>query len=339
MGPYLSFKEFLMEINNSNFDVIGIGSALLDFTVEVNDSDLDTFNLKKGEMMLIDADQSKQILAKLESYNMQVTPGGSSANTIAGVANFGGKGVLMGRVGSDEHGKLYIDETEKIGVKTFLSKGDAITGHAITFITPDSERTFATHLGAAINFTKDDVSEDAIKNSKILHFEGYLFEPPTLREACMRALEIAKMNNVLVSLDLSDPGLIGRIKDVFEDVLKNYVNIAFVNEDEAAAFTGKEEAEALEVLAEYCDFAVVKLGGKGSLIKYQNEVTAIDPVKVDVVNTNGAGDMFAAGVLYGISQGMSAAESGRLGSYAAAQIVSQVSARHTDSFTAKDILK
>lgn len=318
-----------MEIFNKRaaFDVLGIGSALLDFTVPVDDADLGSFGLRKGEMQLIDEGRSREILARLAGREMEITPGGSSANTLAGIAMLGGQGVFLGTVGTDEHGDRYIQDTERIGVKAEISRHESMTGHAITFITPDSERTFATHLGAALHFNKDNVSEELIKKSKIIHLEGYLFEPPGLREACMRALEFAKKNEVLVSLDLSDPALIDRIRPVFNEVVRDYADIIFVNEDEARVFTGKERADALKELSGLCEFAVVKLGVDGSLIDTNGTVYRIPSYRTDVVNTNGAGDVYAAGVLYGIASGFRPDRAGKIGSYIASKVVSQVGAR------------
>jgi sugar/nucleoside kinase (ribokinase family) len=318
-----------MEILNKKaaYDVIGIGSALLDFIVPVEEADLGAFGLKKGEMQLIDEGRSREILSRLAEREMEISPGGSSANTLAGVALLGGQGVFLGTVGSDEHGDRYIQETEKSGVKAGITRHDSMTGHAITFITPDSERTFATHLGAALHFDSAHVSEELIKKSKIIHIEGYLFEPPGLRDACMRALDIAKRNDVLVSLDLSDPALIDRIRPVFDSVVREYADILFVNEDEARMFTGKEREDALKEIYGMCEFAVVKLGADGSLIETNDTVYRIPSYRTDVVNTNGAGDIYAAGVLYGIAAGLRPDKAGRIGSYISSKVVSQVGAR------------
>jgi sugar/nucleoside kinase (ribokinase family) len=328
-----------MKILNTSaeYDVIGMGSALLDFTVMVNDEDLARLGLKKGEMLLVDADRSREILAGLEEKTKVITPGGSSANTLAGISVLGGNGIFLGKVGNDSHGDRYIEDTELSGVKTEIGRHNSMTGHAITLITPDSERTFATHLGAALQLSRDDVNHSHIRNSKIIHIEGYLFEPPGLREACMAALETARKNNVLVSIDLSDPGLIGRIRPVFDQVIQEYANIIFVNEEEAKAFTGKERRDALEQIARHCDFAVVKLGPEGSIIKTGGEVYSIPVYRTDLVNTNGAGDMYAAGVLYGLARGLSPERCGRIGSYVSSRVVSQVGARFPGKISAQDI--
>ncbi len=322
---------------DAEFDVYAMGSALLDFTVEADEELLRKFQLNKGKMHLIDAESSIEILSALETHPMTTTPGGSSANTAAGIMNFSGKSIFNGKVGNDRHGEIYIRETKKTGVVSEIKKGPSITGHAITFITPDLERTFATHLGAALNFSESDVSPESIVKSKILHLEGYLFEPPGLYEACILAMENAKSNGTLISLDLSDPALIGRIYDRFENVVKEYADIIFVNEDEAEAFTGKKEADALNLISQNCSFAVVKLGPEGSLIRYNDIISEIPAYPADLVNTNGAGDMYAAGALYGICRGFSAGMCGKLGSYGASLVVSRGGARYDGTISVDDI--
>ncbi len=318
-----------MEIRNTraDYDVLGIGSALLDLTITVSEEDLGRLGLRKGEMLLIDEKKSGEILRSLEGKPMVVTPGGSSANTLAGVAAMGGLGVFLGSVGNDHHGDRYLKDTEEAGVKADLRRHESLTGHAITLITPDSERTFATHLGAALLLNGDDVREEDIMRSKILHAEGYLFEPPGPRDATLQALEMARKNGVLVSVDLSDPGLIGRIRGTLESVVSDYADIVFANEEEARAFTGREREGALEEIAKFCGFAAVKLGSEGSIIKSGGTVHRIAAIGADVVDTNGAGDMYAAGVLFGLSRGYDAGRCGRIGSYVSSHVVAHVGAR------------
>ena len=310
------------------YDVIGIGSPLLDFIVEVDEGVLAEMDLKKGEMHLIDEKRSKEIMARLEKHDVKTSPGGSSANTLAGVSYLGGSTVFMGMIGEDKHGDIYEQKTGVDGVEVRLSKhDDAATGHAITFITPDSERTFATHLGAALHFRKHHVFDEEIKNSKILYIEGYQLEDKDLKEASVHAMRIAKENDVKVSIDLSDPALVGRNLEDLKELVKKYADIVFVNEMEAEAFTGKKEEDALHEIYEMCDIANVKLGDKGSLIKSDGMLYKISAHKAKVVNTNGAGDMYAAGILYGIANGMHIDEAANLASKYAAKVVSQVGAR------------
>lgn len=327
-----------MKVKKAEYDVAGIGSALLDFTVNVDDAFLKEINLVKGHMQLVDEKTSARILEKISHMEMSIAPGGSSANTLAGVASLGGKAAFIGRVGDDSHAARYIDDTGKAGVASFISKGGGMTGHAITFITPDSERTFATHLGAATALSMGDVDFDVIERSSILHLEGYLFEPGPQREICYSAMKRIKSGGGLVSVDLADPSLIGRIKNVFDDVISNYADIVFANEDEILAYTGKKESDGLDDLASKTGFAVVKLGAKGSMIKTGGITERIDPFAVNVVNTNGAGDMYAAGILYGLTSGRNAADSGRIASYASSLVVSSTGARYDGIIDLKDIL-
>jgi len=326
-------------MTEKKYDIAGVGSALLDLTVEADDSLLEELNLRKGSMELIDPQRSKEILEKIKNLPMDYTPGGSSANTIAGAARCGASGVFIGTIGNDEHGSIYLTETQKSGVTPILPTLKSATGHAITFITPDSERTFETYLGAAAELSVDAIDEDAIASSKILHLEGFLFEPPGVKEAAFHAMDIAKKNNVTISVDLSDPALIERIHDTFDLILKDYVDIVFVNEEEAKAYTGKEEGDALNDLSKLCSFAVVKLGARGSLIKTDRNIYTIPSYPVDVVNTNGAGDMYASGVLSGISMGFTPEDCGKIGSYGSSLVVGSNGARISENINVKDVLK
>jgi len=317
-----------MIVKKNNYDVTGIGSALLDFMVSVDDSFLAEMGLQKGGMHLIDEARSREIFNIISNLKMEIIPGGSSANTVAGLAALGGKGAFVGRVADDDNGASYIDQTTGSGVESFITKGSGITGHAITFITPDLERTFATHLGAALDLSPDNVDESLIERSSFLHLEGYLFEADNLRQVCFKAMKAAKSAGTLVSIDLADPGLIERAGAVLEDAVDNYADIVFVNENEALKFTGSPEEEALDLLSNRCSFAVVKLGERGSLIKTAGNIVKIPSYRVDVVNTNGAGDMYAAGILYGLAKGFDPETSGRIGSYAASLVVASSGARY-----------
>jgi len=309
------------------YDVAGIGSPLLDFIFEVDDSILIEMNLKKGHMHLIDENKSKEILKRLEKFKVQTSPGGSAANTLAGIGILGGKAVFLGKIGNDEYGNIYEQKSSINGVKTKLARYNKMTGHAITFITPDSERTFATHLGAALYFRKQDVFEEEIKNSKILHIEGYQLEDPELKETSLHAMKIAKVNNVKVSIDLADPGLIQRNLESLKRLVKDYADIIFVNETEAEAFTGKQKENALNEISNFCEIAIVKLGEKGSLIKSNNKIYKIPINKVNVINTNGAGDAYAAGILYSISYNIDIEKAGKIAAYISSQVVANKSAR------------
>ncbi len=327
-----------MEIKNKKYNVSGMGSALLDFTIDVSDEFLADLGFEKGSMNLVDETESKKIFGKIADMNIRVTPGGSSANTLAGVALLGGTGAFVGCVADDDHGEVYERETRESGVHSFIEKLAGFTGSAITFISPDNERTFATHLGASQGLTADHVNPEVIANSSVLHLEGYLFEGAESRAACYRAMDIAVENGVLISIDLADSALIGRIKDIFLHVSHRYADIIFVNEQEALAFTGKEEGLALDEIYEKCKLAAVKLGERGSLVKSREGAFEIPVYPVDVVNTNGAGDMYAAGLLYGLTNGMGVEKSAHLASYSAGLVVGTPGARYDGEIEVGDFV-
>lgn len=327
-----------MDWTTKRFDVCGIGSPLLDFIVEVDEGLLAEIDMKKGQMHLIDEQQSEKILGMIEGYRVKTAPGGSSANTLACVSALGGSAVFLGKIGDDYHGTVYEQSTTNAGVTSRLSKHrSGMTGHAITFITPDSERTFATHLGAALHFRKDDVFDEDIRQSRILHIEGYQLEDPELKETCIHAMEVARLSAGKVSIDLADPALIGRNLDPIRDLVARYADIIFVNELEARAFTGTDDEEqALGQIYDMCEVAVVKLGDRGSLIEADGRIIRMPIWPVTVVNTNGAGDAYAAGILFGIAHGIDYERAGRIAAYVAAQVVGSVGARPERSL-AEDI--
>lgn len=309
-------------------DVIGLGNPLLDLLIEVEDLFLDEINFEKGGMHLIDEEKSEEILKTLSESKIVQCAGGSCANTVAGVAYLGGKSAFCGVIGDDEHGKTYEVSLSNENLKSNLVKLDKKTGHAIALITPDSERTMMVHLGAAIEFKKHHVIESDIKDAKVFHIEAYQLEGDGSKEAVLHATKIAKENGTKVSIDLADSFLIERNFDLFKDIVENYADIVFMNETEAKAFTGfDDEKKALDYLGQFCEIAIVKIGSKGSLIKKDGVVYEIEPVLVDCVDTTGAGDNYASGVLYGITNGLSIEESGKLGSAHAAKVVAQIGAR------------
>ncbi len=310
------------------YQVIGIGSALLDLTYEVNDSLIKDLGLTKGEMQLVSKEKSIQILNRLKNFPSQVSPGGSASNTLAGVSYLGGKSFFISKLGKDNNGKIYLQKTKEAGVNSFFKEDEKeITGNAFTFITPDFERTFAVYLGASSYFNKEDVDEYSIKESEILHIEGYQLGNPSTKNLIVYLGKIAKENNLLVSLDLSDAGIVKTNINLFKDFIKDYVDIVFANESEAQAFSGKQSYEAISDISKLCEIAIVKLGEDGSLIKIKDVIYEIPSYKIKVVNTNGAGDMYSAGILYGIVNNIPIEKAGKLASYTASLIVGKSQAR------------
>jgi len=301
-------------------DVIAIGSILVDLLVNVEESLIDKMQLKKGEMHLIEEEQAKKILEEINYLQPQLAPGGSAANTIRALGLLGSKVILYGKIGDDQHGKFFLEELSKHNVVQKINLHHKPTGHCVSLITPDAERTFSVFLGAAMEIVQEDIVEEDIALSKILHLEAYQLEGQT-RPAALHALELAKKHNTLVSLDLADPALIRRNKELFKGLVENKIDIIFANEQEAKEFTGLEEEAALLELAKHAKIAVVKLGVRGSLIRYNDETIKISAFPAEAVDTTGAGDTFAAGFLHGYCQGWSMEKSGKLGSLLAAKIV------------------
>lgn len=315
-------------MGNKKYHVIGIGNPLLDFTFNVEDSLLNELGLEKGRCNLIDKEKSKEILEKLKNQEKIISPGGSAANVLSGISFLGGNTAQIGKIGKDNHGEIYESKTSEQGIFSILKKHPSeSTGHAITFITPDGERSFATYLGASLHLKKEDIDEEIIRDCEILHIGGFQLEDPNLRETCIHAINLAKKNNIKVSIDLSDSGVIERNLDFLKELTKNHIDIIFVNETEAKAFTGKEEYEALDEIAKICEVAIVKLGDKGSLIKSQDKTYTIPINRVKEVNTNGAGDAYAAGILYGLTNNLDLEKSGKIASHISSLVVANTSAR------------
>jgi sugar/nucleoside kinase (ribokinase family) len=304
-------------------DITGLGNALMDLLVEADEAFFATTTLTKGNMYLVDEAEAQRLLAGLKDVTHRHTPGGAAANTIKAVAALGGEAVLFAKVGDDAHGSAYIEAIELHGVKTRIGTHASTTGHALTFITPDAQRTFSVHLGAALMLGKEDIVEHDIALSKVLHLEAFQLEGPT-QDTVLHAIELAKKHNTLISIDLADSLLVTRNIDLFRNVITKDVAILFANENEARAFTGKEGIAALEEMATMVDVAVLKLGEQGSLISIHGEVTKIEPVIVTAVDTTGAGDTYAAGFLYGYTHSWDTARSGRLGSLLAAKVVEKI---------------
>ena len=319
------------------YDVFGIGNPLVDLLVRVDHTLLAELNLTKGSMHLLDEKDILKILKRLEKEKIHTAPGDSTANTMAGIANLGGSVCFCGKVGTDHHGIYYEETLNKHGVKHNLTKSEAITGKAVTLITPDSERTFAVHLGAAVHLEKEDVFEHELANSRFLHLTGYQLENPKLRETALHAMELAKKYKVKISIDLADPHLIKRNLKDLKWIVKKYAYMVLINEQEAEAFTGKKPEEALHELTEFAEVAIVKIGKKGSMIKHKDNIYIIKPYRAKTVDTTGAGDMYAAGILYGLTHGYSLEKAGNIGSFAAAKVVEQVGARLERSL--KDYIK
>ncbi|MCK5537332.1 MAG: adenosine kinase [Bacteroidales bacterium] len=281
--------------------ILGIGNALVDALVRIEDeSILAQLGFPKGSMTLIDVFKNKEIAELTARIPKALASGGSAANSIHGLAILGVETGFIGRVGDDEFGRFYTKDMTKVGISPMLSTSKTTTGIANAFITEDSERTFGTFLGAAVELSADDIEASQFKPYDILHIEGYLVQNYELIE---KALKLAKDNNLLVSLDLASFNVVEAHLDFLKRVVNEYVDILFANEEEAKSFTGKDPEGALEDIAGMVDLAIVKLGAKGSMAKYKGEKFIASATHVNPMDTTGAGDLFASGFLYAFING------------------------------------
>ncbi|HKJ83840.1 MAG TPA: adenosine kinase [Mariprofundaceae bacterium] len=320
------------------FDVYGVGNAIMDLQVRCSDDFLQNNNIEKGIMTLAEEDRQQSILSALTDHTVHYCSGGSAANTIVGIADFGGRAAYACKVGKDDFGHRYIDEMRRLGITAEIAPSNGQTGTCVVLITPDAQRTMLTHLGISATLSADDIEAREIARSKYVYVEGYLFAGDETRQAAMRAIRLAKEQGVKVALTISDPFLIDICKDTFWELIEGPVDLLFCNFEEAKSLTGMDDPiECARVIHRHTENVALTLGKNGSIIMHENEAIPIEGVEVEAVDTTGAGDMYAAGVLYGITNGFSWRQAGHLGSHAASRIVSQLGARLGRRFTPDEI--
>jgi len=311
------------------FDTTCIGNAIVDVIGKTDEEFLIKENLTKSSMMLIDADRAEDLYAKM-SAAMEMS-GGSAGNTAAGVASLGGKSAYVGKVRDDQLGAIFRHDIEAIGVtfETEMSTHGAATARCLVLVTPDAHRTMNTYLGACIELGPDDIDPEMIAGSKITYMEGYLWDPEGGKQAFRKAAKISHGAGQRVALTLSDPFCVDRYREEFLDFMRDGVDILFANEDEVKSLYQTDDFDtALAAVRGHVDIACLTRSEKGSVIVSGDEVHAVPAEgNVNVVDTTGAGDLFAAGFLYGITNGHELASSGRIGSIAAAEIISHYGAR------------
>lgn len=305
--------------------VLGMGNALVDIMIRIDDESLfEKYQLEKGGMRLTDAATVQHILNDLKDRPAEKAPGGSAANTVNGLANLGMETGFIGKVARDLNGKFMEDDMVNNHITPHLKTGVAPTGIAAALVTPDSERTFAVNLGCAIELVPEDITAGMFAGYDFFHIEGYLVQNHDLLQ---KAVEMAKSNNVKVSLDLASFDVVRDHLDFLKEIISEYVDIVFANEEEAKAFTGLEPVEALEEIYKVCDVAVVKTGRSGSLIKIDNRIYEVGVIKANAIDTTGAGDLYAAGFLYGLANGLSAEKCGHIGALLAGKVIEVMGAK------------
>lgn len=312
------------------FDVFGMCNALFDLQAEVSDTLLETLGVEKGTMRLVSAEEQKGLVPAVYTHIVNTQAGGSGANTMIGIAQMGGTTTFTSRVGRDEHGPMYRQSLEQFGVKPNLGEAESgETGLCLVLITPDAQRTMGTFLGVSQDLRPEDINVVDLAQSKYVYVTGYLWDTDSQKEAVEFAMRQAKDAGVRVALSLSDPFCVSRHKADFERLLRDYVDVVFANRVEAQMMTEEEDVfVAAQRLVEMCGgLAAVTLDKDGSLLVQGTDVHEIPVYPVTAVDTTGAGDMYAAGILYGLTQELPLATTGRIAAWAAAQVVAHLGPR------------
>ena len=320
----------------TKYDVYALGNALVDMEYEVGEDDLRHLDIDKGVMTLVDEAHQLRIMQHLRERQHHRAPGGSAANSVIALAQFGGSGFYSCKVADDELGRFYLRDLAAGGVATpagsFLDTGD--TGRCVVLVTPDSDRTMCTYLGISDNLSLHELDARAIRGSKYFYTEGYLVTSDTARAAAIEARKLAEAAGVKTAISLSDPNMVKFFKDGLKEMIGERMDLVFGNEHEAK---GMAETENLDEALAYMktiarEFAVTR-GSDGALIFDGTDLIEISPVKVEPVDTVGAGDMFAGAFLYGLTRGWEHKRAGDLASAASAKLVTKLGPRMSDADT------
>lgn len=313
------------------YDVYGLGNALVDIEFEISADVLHDIGVEKGVMTLIDEEQQFQLVEQLQGNHRKRSCGGSAANTMIAISQFGGKSFYSCKVGPDETGQFYLDDLQAFGVATNPqppAQREGITGKCLVFVTPDADRTMNTFLGTTATFSPDELDREAIVQSTYTYIEGYLVSSPTGQRAAVKAREIAQTAGQKVSLSLSDPNMVRFFKPQLLEIIGEGIDLIFANEHEALGLAETDRlGEAIAYLKTLSRSFAITRGSKGSIVYDGMKLTDIEPTPVKAIDTVGAGDMYAGGVLYGITHGFSLAEGGILGSRASAELVTDLGPR------------
>lgn len=305
--------------------IIGMGNALVDIIVKVDDDFIKELGFKKGSMNHVDLETRNEILKKAEKFAVEKVTGGSVANTIIGLTELGISTGYIGKLGKDRNGIFFKEDMEKNSVQTFFKYGTAGTGTAICLITEDSERTFATYLGAAIELVDEDLLLDEFKGYEYFFLEGYMVQNHKL---VTKSVELAKKAGNKVVIDLASFNVVEENSNFLKNVVSEYVDILFANEEEAAAFSGIDDSvKALENISDLCDMVIVKVGSRGSHIMKDKKRYSIKVEKSRALDTTGAGDLYASGFIYGLIRGLPIEKCGNIGSLLAKEIVETFGAK------------
>ena len=315
--------------NNASLDIVGIGNAIVDVLTTTDDSLLERLSIKKGSMTLIDENKAEE-LYKLTTNRIQRS-GGSVANSLACVAQLGGRAAFIGRVRNDKLGKIFTEEISTTGTifNTPASSVGPTTARCVIFITPDAQRTMCTYLGASVLLEPKDLDLSTVSEAKILYLEGYLWDNQSAKNAFLKAAEIAKNSDRKVALSLSDSFCVNRHRESFIELVNDYVDILFANENEITSLYKTSSLNtAIEKLKKECNLAAITIGKKGSILITNGKEINVDPyILGKTIDTTGAGDLYAGGFLKGLADGLKPEISAKIGSICAGHIVTQLGSR------------
>ena len=319
-------------MNKINYDISLIGNAIVDIIAQTSDSILNDLGIQKGAMQIIDSETTDNLLNVIK--NPIIISGGSAANTAVGFSSFGGKACFIGQTGLDEFGSLFEKNINEAGVFFKSKESNALekTSKSIVLVTPDAERSMNTFLGASTNFNINCVNEELILNSKILYLEGYLFDQPEAKKAIYHCCKIAKANNIQIGLSLSDLFCVERHRSDFLNLISDFIDIIFANEAEIKSLYKMDLRSCINSIKDKVKIGAITLGSEGSVVFKNDLEHVVNPIKINnLVDTTGAGDLFASGFLYGLTSSLSIEQCGSLGTKAASEIITHYGARPKNS--------
>ncbi len=309
--------------------IIGMGNALTDILLQVDSDDvLKQLSLPKGSMQLVDEQKSKALNSLFADKNKKMATGGSASNTINGITRLGGEAGFVGKIADDYIGNFFLNDSINNKVNPHFIYSTTPSGQCTVLVSPDGERTMSTYLGAACELGADELNSEMFVGYDIFHIEGYLVQNHDL---IRKAVVLAKEAGLKVSIDLASYNVVEANLEFLHEIVEKYVDIVFANEEEARAFCNAEPEQALDKIAEMCEIAVVKVGKDGSYVKKADEKHFIQPRLSNCIDTTGAGDLYAAGFLFGLASGLSLDKCGDIGAHVSGHVVEVIGAKMSDN--------